>query len=71
MRADRNRDRYRFIDVQVVDLATELVKWYRARENSTWYSVDPDIPATCANGAGSGHVEGDIDGESSDGEMEG
>lgn len=57
--------------MQVVALASELVKWYRAHENSSWYSVDPDIAATCANGAGSVHVERDIDGESSDGEMEG
>lgn len=57
--------------MQVVALATELVKWYRAHENSAWYTVDPDIAATCANGAGSVYVERDLDGESSDGEMEG
>lgn len=56
---------------QVVALATELVKWYRAHENSTWHIIDPDLAATCANGAGSGHVDGEIEGESSDGEMDG
>lgn len=55
---------------QVVALATELVKWYRAHENSTWHIIDPDIAATCANGAGPGRVDGEIEGESSDGEMD-
>lgn len=54
---------------QVVALATELVKWYRAHENSTWHIVDPDIAATCANGAGL-RVDCEIEGESSDGEGE-
>lgn len=54
---------------QVVALATELVKWYRAHENSTWHIVDPDIAATCANGAGM-RVDCEIEGESSDGEGE-
>lgn len=56
---------------QVVALATELVKWYRAHENSTWHNIDPDIAATCANGAASGNVDGEIEGESSDGELDG
>lgn len=55
----------------MVALATELVKWYRAHESSTCYIVDPDISATCANGAGSGRLDGEIEGESSDGEMDG
>lgn len=54
---------------QVVALATELVKWYRAHESSTWHIVDPDIAATCANGAGM-RVDCEIEGESSDGEGE-
>lgn len=57
--------------MQVVALATELVKWYRAHETSAWHAIDADIAATCANGAGSGHIEGEIEAESSDGEMEG
>lgn len=55
---------------QVVNLAMELVKWYQARENSSRYSIDPDIAATFANGAGSNDGDGDMDGESSDGEMD-
>ena len=57
---------------QVVALAAELVKWYRAHENFTWYAyvVDPDIAATGANGAGAVHVDGEMEAESSDGEME-
>lgn len=61
---------YAFLE-QVVALATELVKWYRAHENSTWHVIDPEIASTCANGAGSSHVDGEIEGESSDGEMDG
>lgn len=60
-----------YVNNQVVALATELVKWYRGHESSRRHTVDPDIAATCANGAGSVQVERDLDGESSDGEMEG
>lgn len=59
------------VAMRVVALATELVKWYRGHESSRRHTVDPDIAATCANGAGSVQVERDLDGESSDGEMEG
>eukprot|EP00904_Undaria_pinnatifida_P012199 jgi/Undpi1/8109/HiC_scaffold_24.g10581.m1 len=59
------------VAMRVVALATELVKWYRAHENSTWHIIDPDLAATCANSTGSGHVDGEIEGESSDGEMDG
>lgn len=55
---------------QVVALATELVKWYRAHGTSTWHTIDPDIESTCANGASSGHVDREIEGESSDGEID-
>ncbi|CBN74287.1 conserved unknown protein [Ectocarpus siliculosus] len=59
------------VATRVVALATELVKWYRTHESSTCYIVDPDISAACANGAGSGRLDGEIEGESSDGEMDG
>lgn len=59
-----------FYHFQVVALAAELVKWYRSREDFSWYAIDPDIAATCANGAGATQVDGEMEAESSDGEME-
>ncbi|CAM9119030.1 unnamed protein product [Discosporangium mesarthrocarpum] len=60
------------VAVRVVHSARELVKWYKARERSAPYSLDPASASTFANtGGSSAEVLEEADGESSDGEMEG
>ncbi|CAM9423306.1 unnamed protein product [Choristocarpus tenellus] len=59
------------VAVRVVHLASELVKWYQARERSAAYSLDPASASNFATTGGTTQVLEDVDGESSDGEMEG